>query len=76
MINRKEIWKESTKCESTCDHWGREGRGITIKYFEHPNPDENFYTEEEVKAMFDKFDQYACVKDDKWYKEYKKEVLK
>lgn len=26
-----------------------------------------------VKEFFEKFDEFACVKNDKWYKEYKKQ---
>ena len=26
----------------------------------------------QAKEIFDKFDEYACIKDDKWYKEFKK----
>lgn len=28
-----------------------------------------------AKKIFDRFDQYACIKDDKWYKELKEEML-
>lgn len=27
------------------------------------------------KEIFDKFDQYACIKDDTWYKDFKKKEL-
>lgn len=25
--------------------------------------------------IFNKFDEYACIKDDKWYKDYKEEFI-
>ena len=28
----------------------------------------------QVEAIFKKFDQYACIKNDTWYKDYKKEL--
>lgn len=28
-----------------------------------------------LKEIFDKFDEYACIKNDKWYLDYKKEKL-
>ena len=28
---------------------------------------------EVAKEIFDKFDKYACIKNDKWYLDYKKE---
>lgn len=28
-----------------------------------------------LKSIFDKFDEYACIKNDKWYLEYKKEMF-
>lgn len=30
--------------------------------------------QEQIKAIFKKFDKYACVKNDQWYKDYKKEL--
>ncbi len=32
--------------------------------------------EEALREIFDKFDEYACIKDDKWYKELKLNLLK
>lgn len=29
----------------------------------------------EKKKIFDKFDKYSCIKDDKWYKEFKSQEL-
>jgi len=28
-----------------------------------------------LSAVFNKFDEYSCIKDDKWYLEYKGEML-
>lgn len=33
------------------------------------------FTEKEVRAIFDKFDEFACIKDDDWYKDCKKKIL-
>jgi hypothetical protein len=31
---------------------------------------------EMIKKIFDRFDEYACIKNDKWYLELKEEMLK
>jgi hypothetical protein len=32
--------------------------------------------QEALKEVFDKFDKYACIKDDEWYLEFKERMLK
>ena len=44
--------------------------------FEFPATNKNKDLKTWVKEFFDKFDEYACIKDDKWYKDFKKEKLK
>lgn len=35
-----------------------------------------WYSEEEVEKIFNKFDEYSCIKNDKWYLELKEHFLK
>lgn len=45
----------------------------------HEPMQQKWYSEEELiklaKKIFDKFDEYSCIKNDKWYLDYKEKIM-
>ena len=75
----KDIFYEPFTKPSECG----KGHGVNLRYCENCQNIQRAQAQvlldekknSKIKELFNKFDEYSCIKDDKWYLEFKEVVL-